>query len=183
MAQSQLSDLTESEQGNSLGSMGDPACHLSSVCLGCGRFVEGADVPVCPHCGAATDGTGRQNGSSGPVFSASQVNMILYCADFDATVGFYRDLLGLEVTFCNGWFVEFRLGDRATLSIADASRTTIPPADGKGMTLSVKVGDLDDLRRRLTTLGIETTEVSERFGSRFFDIHDPEKHRIEFWSD
>ncbi|HUG07405.1 MAG TPA: VOC family protein [Acidimicrobiia bacterium] len=161
--------------------MGDPACHLSSACLTCGRFVEDPDASVCPHCGEPIDGTTNRSGS-GPAFSASQVNTILHCADFDATVGFYRDLLGLEVTFSNEWFVEFRLGDRTTLSVADASRTSIPPADGKGMTLSVKVGDLDDLRKRLTTLGIETTEVSERFGSRVFDIHDPEGHRIEFWS-
>lgn len=162
--------------------MGDPACHLSSACLACGRFVEDPDASVCPHCGEPVDGITNRSGS-GPVFTAAQINTILYCADFDATVVFYRDLLGLEVTFCNEWFVEFRLGDRTTLSIADASRTTIPPADGKGMTLSLKVEDLDDLRRRLSTLGIKTTEVSERFSSRVFDIHDPEQHRIEFWGD
>ncbi len=143
--------------------------------------MEDPDAAVCPHCGEPIDGAPDHAGS-GAVFTAAQVNTILYCAEFEATVDFYRRLLGLEVSFSNEWFVEFRMGDRTRLSIADASRATIPPADGKGMTLSVKVADLDDLRRRLTALGIEATTSSERFGSRVFDIHDPEGHRIEFWA-
>jgi uncharacterized glyoxalase superfamily protein PhnB len=157
--------------------MGDPACHLSSVCLACGRFIEEAEA-TCPHCGAAVDGT-----ASRPLFAARQINNILYCARFGDTVGFYRDLLRLEVTFANEWFVEFRLGDTATLSIADAGRTTIESAQGRGMTLSLKVDNLDRLRERLIGLGIEATPVSKRFGSRVFDIHDPEGHRVEFWTD
>lgn len=31
--------------------MGDPACHLSSVCLSCGRFLEASGADDCPHCG------------------------------------------------------------------------------------------------------------------------------------
>ena len=157
--------------------MGDPACHLSSVCLSCGRFVEEAEA-VCPQCGAAVVGTGSR-----PLFAARQINTILYCARFGATVKFYRDLLRLEVTFANEWFVEFRLGGIATLSIADAGRTTIEPAQGRGITLSLKVDDLDGLRECLIRLGIEATPVSKRFGSRVFDIHDPEGHRIEYWAD
>jgi hypothetical protein len=39
--------------------MGDAACHLQSVCLSCGRFVEAVGpAGRCPHCGAATDGSG-----------------------------------------------------------------------------------------------------------------------------
>lgn len=95
---------------------------------------------------------------------------------------FYRSLLGLEVTFSNDWFYEFRLGDRVNLSIADAQRATIPAVEGKGMTLSLEVDDLDDLRSRLGEIGIETTPISKRFGSRVFDIHDPEGHRVEFWA-
>jgi hypothetical protein len=31
--------------------VGDAACHLDSVCLSCGRFVEGVDPGGrCPHC-------------------------------------------------------------------------------------------------------------------------------------
>ena len=160
--------------------MGDPACHLSSVCLSCGRFIESVDAARCPHCGEPTDGTTDQANSE-PLFTTEQVNTILYCAAFEETVEFYRRRLGLEVTFANDWFYEFRLHDRATLSIADARRATISPVGGEGMTLSFKVEDLDAVRRRLEELGVDTTAIFERFGSRVFDIHDPEGHRIEFW--
>lgn len=161
--------------------MGDPACHLSSACLSCGRYLGGPYLPQCPHCGAAIDNetAGEQ---PNPVFTAENVNTILYCDAFDATVCFYRSLLGLEVTFSNDWFFEFMLGDQTTLSIADAQRASIPSVDGKGMTLSLEVDDLDEVRSRLTGLGAEATPISKRFGSRVFDVHDPEGHRIEFWA-
>lgn len=168
-------------QADSLELMGDPACHLSSVCLSCGRFVEDADAATCPHCGEPTDGSTDQD-HPGPVFTAHQVNTILYCEAFEETVDFYRSRLLLEVTFSNEWFYEFRLDTRTTLSVADAGRATISSAGGEGMTLSIEVEDLDGLRRRLEERGIETTAISTRFGSRVFDIHDPEGHRIEFWT-
>lgn len=167
--------------GDSLEPMGDPACHLSSVCLSCGRFIEEPDVATCPHCGEPTDGTTDQ-GNPSALFTTEQVNTILYCDAFEETVEFYRRKLSLEVTFANDWFYEFRLHDRATLSIADAGRATISPVGGEGMTLSLRVEDLDGVRGRLEESGVEATAISERFGSRVFDIHDPEGHRIEFWT-
>ena len=45
--------------------MGDAACHLDSVCLSCGRFVEVAEPGGrCPHCDDPTDGSL----GPGPVF-------------------------------------------------------------------------------------------------------------------
>jgi len=54
--------------------MGDPACHLSSVCISCGRFLEGAQQLACPHCGELLDG--GPTGVEGPVSMAGQVNTI-----------------------------------------------------------------------------------------------------------
>ena len=162
--------------------MGDPACHLSSVCISCGKFVEGTSPPACPHCGELMDG-GPAGVEGHPVFQAGHVNTILYCDAFMETVEFYRRFLRLQVSFANQWFVEFRLADRATMSIVDAARATVPAVEGKGMTLSLRVSDLDDLRQRLTELGIPATDISRRFGSRVFDMHDPEGHRIEFWTE
>jgi catechol 2,3-dioxygenase-like lactoylglutathione lyase family enzyme len=162
--------------------MGDPACHLSSVCISCGRFLEDAGASECPHCGEPLDQAGNDHPDVGPLFSATQVNTILYCEAFAPTVDFYHRRLGLRVTFSNDWFVEFGLGDDASLSIADSSRATIPAVEGKGMTLSIEVADLEDVRRRLDEAGVEPTPISRRFGSGVFDVHDPEGHRIEFWS-
>lgn len=65
-------------------------------------------------------------------------NTILYCARWEETVAFYKDGLGLGVTFSTGWFVEFALTGSARLSIADARHATIRPGPEKGMTLSLK---------------------------------------------
>ncbi|HSM46058.1 MAG TPA: VOC family protein [Acidimicrobiia bacterium] len=162
--------------------MGDPACHLSSVCLSCGRFLETAGVSACPHCGEYLDQVQGGHRDTTPLFSAQRVNTILYCEAFAPTVDFYHRQLGLRVTFSNDWFVEFALGDSSALSIADASRTNIPAADGKGITLSIEVTDLDGVRQRLADVGAEPTTLSQRFGSAVLDVHDPEGHRIEFWS-
>lgn len=160
--------------------MGDPACYLNSVCLSCGRFLEAVPQSACPHCGEPISGDEPRR--TGPVVATDHVNTILYCDAFTPTVDFYRRLLGLTVMFANEWFVEFKLRDRASVSIVDASRTTIPAVAGRGMTLSLKVDDLDGVRARLLESGIEATSTSQRFGSDAFDIHDPEGHRIEFWS-
>ncbi len=110
-------------------------------------------------------------------------NFILYCDRWDETVDFYRILLGLTETFSNPWFVEFRLCGGASVSIADARRASIQPVQGQGMTLSLEVPDLDATRRWLERRGGQPSPVSIRFGSRVFDIYDPEGHRIEFWID
>ena len=46
--------------------MGDAACHLDSVCLSCGRFIEAVDTGgYCPHCDQRTDGRLRAGPVSG----------------------------------------------------------------------------------------------------------------------
>lgn len=161
--------------------MGDSACHLSAVCLSCGRYIEETAGEACPHCGAPVDG--RVEAATASVVEPIRVNTILYCDAFSETVDFYRRRLGLETTYANDWFVEFRLAGPATLSIADAARATIPAVEGKGVTISIRVDDLVGLRDRLAERGIQTSALSKRFGSRVFDIFDPEGHRIEFWSE
>lgn len=126
---------------------------------------------------------GRAEPRTESVFDPIRVNTILYSDAFTETVDFYRRHLGLEVTFANDWFVEFRLVGQTTLSIADAGRATIPAVEGQGVTISVQVDDLDGLHDRLAERGIDPTPPTTRFGSRVFDIYDPEGHRIEFWSE
>lgn len=156
--------------------MGERACFLDATCLTCGRFLEGvdADGQECPHCGTAREVAG---------VDVRGANFILYCDRWRVTVDFYREVLGLTETFSNEWFVEFRLGGGASVSIADAGRTSISPVRGQGMTLSIEVPDLDATRRTLDHRGAEPSPTVIRFGSRVFDVHDPEGHRIEFWVD
>ena len=83
-------------------------------------------------------------------------NTILYCTNWSQTVDFYRTMLGFQVTYENDWFVEFAVGDGSHLSIADAKRATIAPADGAGITLSWRVPDLDRAHRTLLERGAAT---------------------------
>ncbi len=46
-------------------------------------------------------------------------NTILYCAKWEETVAFYKDVLKLEIGFANDWFVEFNLNRCARLSVAN----------------------------------------------------------------
>ena len=67
-----------------------------------------------------------------PIDHVMRSNTILYCADWPASVGFYRDVLGgvldLRVTFSNDWFVELVVSGAAHVALADAARTTIGPS-------------------------------------------------------
>ncbi len=111
-----------------------------------------------------------------------RTNTILYCGEWAATVTFYRELLGFEVSFENDWFVEFSVGPGACISVADASRTSIAPGDGSGLTISLRVGDVAAVRSTLVAAGIDVGAVGARFGSPVIDVFDPSGNRLEFWS-
>ena len=81
-------------------------------------------------------------------------NTILYTDRWEATVGFYRDALGFEVVFENEWFVEFAVAAGAFVSVADASRSSIDPGTGAGLTLSFEVDDLQAVRDELAGSGV-----------------------------
>ncbi|MBL0715540.1 MAG: VOC family protein [Desulfosarcina sp.] len=109
-------------------------------------------------------------------------NTILYCQQWRSTVTFYRDVLKLAVNHETDWLVEFKLQGQAYLSIADARRTSIPGADGRGLTLSLQVRDLDRAHALLGQSGIRVSAIRPVWGARAFYLYDPEGHRIELWS-
>ena len=111
-----------------------------------------------------------------------RANTVLYCARWNATVAFYRDVLGLTIGFANDWFVEFRVGESAFVSIADASRATIESANGHGITLTWQVADIDESYEMLSGLGVALTPIRPRWGARVCYLRDPEGHRIELWT-
>jgi catechol 2,3-dioxygenase-like lactoylglutathione lyase family enzyme len=111
-----------------------------------------------------------------------RTNTILYCSRWIETVAFYRNRLGLEISFQNDWLVEFFLTEKSFLSVADQSRTTIPKADGKGITLSFKIDDLKAVHRRFIEDGLSPTDIrSQVMNADVFYLRDPEGTRIEFW--
>ena len=118
-----------------------------------------------------------------PLVSISRVNTVLYCDAWEATVGFYRDALGLAIEHTSDWFVEFRVTDDAFLSVADQRRATINAVDGQGITLTFQTTDVVEARALLEQHGIATTAIERRWDAHVCYCHDPEGHRIEFWSD
>jgi catechol 2,3-dioxygenase-like lactoylglutathione lyase family enzyme len=115
--------------------------------------------------------------------SVDRVNTVLYCDAWAATVAFYRGVLGFDVEHESDWFVEFRVAGSAFLSVADAGRATIDAVQGRGITLTMHTDSLVETRRVLADRGVAMTPIARRWGDDVFYCHDPEGHRIEFWSD
>ena len=109
-------------------------------------------------------------------------NTILYCRNWEQTVEFYRTGLKLPVLFSTEWFVEFKLNESSRVSVADEARTSVKSGEGKGLTLSLQVDDIEQTRAELMEAGITPTPVKEVWGSKVIYIRDPEGNRLEFWS-
>jgi len=108
-------------------------------------------------------------------------NTILYCKRWQETVDFYKNGLKLLVISSNDWFVEFKLNEMSRLSVANEARTSIDSGDGKGITISLQVADIDQTQIELMDAGITPTPIKEVWGSKAMYIHDPEGNRLEFW--
>jgi catechol 2,3-dioxygenase-like lactoylglutathione lyase family enzyme len=109
-------------------------------------------------------------------------NTILYCNKWEETVSFYRDGLGLLVISSTDWFVEFKLNEAARLSVADERRASIKSGDGKGITISLQVVDVEEVRGQLVERGFDPTPIKEVWGSKAIYLRDPEGNRLEFWT-
>ncbi len=114
-------------------------------------------------------------------FSIERANTIAYCSRWRECVGFYRQGLGLTVVFENDWFVEFALNSASGLSVADARRATIESAEGKGITLTLKVQDVQAAQRALAARGLDPGRVEQHaWGAEVFYLQDPDGNRVEF---
>ena len=109
-------------------------------------------------------------------------NTILYCRLWRETIAFYRDGLGLPVSFSNDWFVEFIVSGDARLSLADEARASIKSSAGTGITVSLETDGLDAEWALLVKNGLSPSPIKNHpWNARVFYVHDPEGHRIEFW--
>lgn len=110
------------------------------------------------------------------------INTILYCKKWEDTVAFYRTGLKLLVISSNDWFVEFELNEVSRLSVANEARTSIDSGNGKGITISLQVDDIEQMRSDLMEAQITPTPLKVVWGSKVIYVHDPEGNRLEFWS-
>ena len=91
-------------------------------------------------------------------------NTILYCKKWEETVEFYRTGLKLLVLSSNEWFVEFKLNEMSRLSVANEARTSIKSSDGKGITISLQVADIEQTRNELIQAGVTPTPIKDVWG-------------------
>ena len=111
------------------------------------------------------------------------VNTILYCRKWIETVAFYKVKLKLPIATSLEWFVEFKMNETSRLSIANAARTSIDSSDGKGVTITMEVDDIEMTHSYLKEAGLNPTPVrNHAWGARVIYIYDPEGNRLEFWS-
>jgi len=109
-------------------------------------------------------------------------NMILYCKEWDETVRFYRDRIGLPVLLSTDWFVEFGLGPASRLSIADDRHASIKSCASAGITVALQVEDIDSVRTHAKKLGLRPTAIKRHpWDATVFYLFDPEGHRLEIW--
>jgi len=112
------------------------------------------------------------------------MNTILYCRKWRETVEFYRDRLGLPVSFQTDWLVEFQVSKSGCLSVADERRSRIRSGAGVGVTITMRVESADSAHARLQAAGLDLDPVqSHAWGARLFRFRDPEGHRLEIWSE
>lgn len=90
--------------------------------------------------------------------------------------------MGLRQLSSHSWFVEFELTRESRLSIADEARCSLSSSSGNGLTISLKVENVDQVHGILMDRGGMPQPIREQWGSRAFFIYDPEGTRIEYWS-
>lgn len=101
--------------------------------------------------------------------------------DMDAAVGFYRDVLGLDV--------KFRDGDRWTqldvngvgVALADPSEGAVPP--GGGATVVLEVDDLEAMRDKLAAAGATVNDTVDMGGhGKYFTATDPAGNIVQIFA-
>lgn len=120
--------------------------------------------------------------NNGNYMKIKAANTILYCKKWPETVAFYRDGLKLHVISTNDWFVEFKLNELSRLSVANEARTSVKSGDGKGITISLQVADIEQIQADLLDAGIAAAPIREVWGSQAIYVRDPEGNRLEFWA-
>ncbi len=109
-------------------------------------------------------------------------NTILYCREWEKTVHFYKKLLDLKVIFSSEWFVEFQVTPESRISIADERHSSIKSSEGKGITLTLEVEDIESVWKNLDQIKLNPGKIKKHpWQARVFYMKDPEGHRIEVW--
>ena len=91
-------------------------------------------------------------------------------------------LLGLEVIFSSEWFVEFQVTPESRISIADERHSSVKSSEGKGITLTLEVEDIESVWKDLDQIKLKPGKIKKHpWKAKVFYMKNPEGHRIEVW--
>ncbi len=112
--------------------------------------------------------------------------VILYVHDLDASIAFYRDVVGLPFKFKQSNYAEFATqGTRFALF----ERSSVPDLIGRAVTeggptgeVAFVVDDVDAEAARLSSAGVRilSPPVDRPWGHRTLYVLDPDEHVVEF---
>jgi uncharacterized glyoxalase superfamily protein PhnB len=98
---------------------------------------------------------------------------------------FYRRYFAAEPIFDRGWYVNLQIGKGGPTIQFMQPQADMVVFGGTGVTLNVKVDDVDAEHTRLTTAGLNTVMPLEDhpWGDRGFSVIDPIGNSIYIYSD
>ncbi|MEU4290170.1 VOC family protein [Kribbella sp. NPDC026596] len=111
--------------------------------------------------------------------------VILYVEDLEASVGFYRDVVGLEYKFTDAGYAEFEAGG-VRFGLYERRRaewlTGRAVSPGAGGEIVVMVDDVDAWAERLAGLGapVLSGPADRPWGHRTVHVADPDGFVVEF---
>jgi lactoylglutathione lyase len=111
--------------------------------------------------------------------------VILYVADLEASVAFYRDVVGLAYKFTDAGYAEFDAGG-VRFALYERRRaewlTGQPVAPGAGGEVVVMVQDVDAYAERFAAAGVPVLSgpADRPWGHRTVHIADPDGFVVEF---
>ena len=111
--------------------------------------------------------------------------MILYVGGLDASVAFYRDVVGLDYKFVDAGYAEFEAGG-VRFGLYERRRaewlTGRAISPGAGGEIVVMVDDVDACAERLARLGVPVLSgpADRPWGHRTVHVADPDGFVVEF---
>lgn len=109
----------------------------------------------------------------------------LIVEDFDKSLAFYRDTLGLTVNANEGGFANFRLGETELAIFQKNAATAMFPAKfikpSGGLVIGFQVDNLNASCKALTEKGVEFFEgpKTTAWGQKVAYLHDPDGNTLE----
>ncbi len=106
--------------------------------------------------------------------------VIFYTNDLQRIKEFYREKVGLELSFGDDKFIAFKIGD-ALFGIKKATDAREIPGS---QTIIISTPNVESFHSKLTEMGVALyKELTEEAWGRNFAILDPDGNKVEFTSE